>query len=165
MAALAHKLDEAQYGPIEYVAPLACDEMRFHVVGLACAPVVLDCDVEHLWRLALEHEVITREVIEALFVVEGNVPIKSGQWAAFFTETVAQFAIWDMRPTGVVSGSVAEWLVKLVDRAGTRLAVGVLAHIIAEAPHVPTWLPAVVRARLAQFEPMDAAQKQAQARP
>jgi hypothetical protein len=152
MAALAYKFTQDIEETQVFVDMHACDELRLHVVGLACAPVVLDCDVEHLWSLTFNHEVITRDVIEALFVIEAGVPIKCPSWAAFLTETVAHFAIWEMRPTGVISGSMAEWLVGLVDRAGTPLALGVLAHIIAEAPHVPVWLPAVVRARLARFE-------------
>jgi|GEM_PF-2277365 hypothetical protein len=149
MAAVAYKMEQEDTGLVEVVEMLACDEMRLHAVHLACAPVLLASDVEHLWQLTFEEPVISRDVIEALFVIEAHVPVKEPQWAFFFTETVAHYAIWDVRPTGVVSGSMAEWLVEQVDRAGTKLALGVLAHIIAEAPYVPSWLPAVVSARLA----------------
>jgi hypothetical protein len=158
MTAMAFNRAEAPCGQLQPADVGACEALRFYIADVLGRDVLRQDDVTHLWGLTFDQEMITPEVIEALFAIEGKVHIRDSAWAVFFTETIAHYVIWEIGPAGVVTGSVAEWLVGLADAARTSLALGLLAHIIAEAAHVPSWLPAVVRARLALFQPLDMTQ-------
>ncbi len=107
-------------------------------------------DVVFLASAAQMDGAISQTAAELMFVVEGNTATKCPEWSVFFRDVITSYVIWDLCPAGVVNGVQAEWLVAQVDRAGTKGALALLSHVVAEADRVPLWLPAVIKGRHAK---------------
>jgi hypothetical protein len=77
-------------------------------------------------------------------------------WTSFFVETVTDYIVWQSRPTGLVNGAQAEWLLAQADAGCTLNAFAILVNVLAEADRVPAWLPAAVHGRAAAWPPSGA---------
>ena len=63
--------------------------------------------------------------------------------------TVTDYIVWQSRPTGLVNGAQAEWLLAQADAGCTLNAFAILVNVLAEADRAPAWLPAAVHGRAA----------------
>lgn len=106
---------------------------------------------------------MTRTEAEALFELDRTVADKHDEWTSFFVETITDYIVWQSRPTGLVNGAQAEWLLAHADEGRTLNAFAILVNVLAEADRVPAWLPAAVHGRAAAWPAVAGALKQARA--
>ena len=107
---------------------------------------------------------MTRTEAEALFDLDRSVAEKHDDWTAFFVETVTDYVVWQSRPTGLINGAQAEWLLAQADAGRTLNAFAILVNVLAEADRVPAWLPAAVHGRAAAWPAVAGALHQARAK-
>lgn len=105
-------------------------------------------EVRQLRRALFEDESASRDEANALFELERVQDAPCAEWTEFFVECVTDHVVWQCRPTGVVAGEQAEWLVREADRCRPLTGAALLANVLAEAHRAPEWLVAVVRARV-----------------
>lgn len=106
---------------------------------------------------------MTRTEAEALFDLDRAVADKHEDWTSFFVETITDYVVWQSRPTGLVNGAQAEWLLAQADEGRTLNAFAILVNVLAEADRVPAWLPAAVHGRAAAWPAVAGALHQARA--
>lgn len=104
---------------------------------------------------------MTRTEAEALFDLDRTITEKHEEWTSFFVETVTDYIVWQSRPTGLVNGAQAEWLLAQADAGCTLNAFAILVNVLAEADRVPAWLPAAVHGRAAAWPAVAGALNQA----
>jgi len=127
-----------------------------------------DADLRALRNGALGEGAVSRADAEALFALDRAGSEKPEGWVALFVETITDHAVWQSRPTGVVSPEQAQWLIDQADRTKSVNALAILVNVLAEADRVPQWLPAAVRGRAAAGWPgvneaLEASQREARA--
>ena len=103
------------------------------------------------WRLFEEEGGLTRAAAETLFDLDHDYRPSGADWQAFFIETLTDYVVWQQRPTGVVTGEMADWLLEQADRSETLNAFALLVNVLVEAHLVPASLPGAVRARAARW--------------
>ena len=84
---------------------------------------------------------MTRTEAEALFDLDRTVCETHEGWTSFFVETVTDYIVWQSRPTGLVNGAQAEWLLAQADSGCTLNAFAILVNVLAEADRVPRRSP------------------------
>jgi hypothetical protein len=104
-------------------------------------------EVRQLRRALFEDEAASHEEIESLFELERGPAAPCAEWTEFLIECVTDHVVWQRRPTGIVIGEHAEWLVREADRCRPLTGVALLANVLAEAHRAPEWLVAVARTR------------------
>jgi hypothetical protein len=120
-------------------------------------------DVAWLRREVFADGLVTREQADELFAVARSRAIKSADWTSFFVEMITDHLVWQSRPTGVIGGEEAEWLIRRVDEAGSVEALAALVNVLAEAYRAPQWLIAAARERAANWPGVDEAVRRAKA--
>jgi hypothetical protein len=108
-------------------------------------------DVTWLRREVFADGQVSREQADELFAVARSRAAKSADWTPFFVEMITDHVLWQSRPTGIVSGEDAEWLVGKVDEAGSLEALAALVNVLAEAHRAPKWLIAAARDRAVKW--------------
>jgi hypothetical protein len=106
---------------------------------------------------------ITRTEAEALFELDRTIADKHDDWTSYFVETITDYIVWQSRPTGLINGAQAEWLLAQADEGRTLNAFALLVNVLAEADRVPAWLPAAVHGRAAAWPAVAGALRQARA--
>ena len=106
---------------------------------------------------------LTRTDAEALFELDRTVSDTHDDWTSFFVETVTDYIVWQSRPTGLVNGAQAEWLLAQADAGCTLNVFAILVNVLAEADRVPAWLPAAVHGRAAAWPAVAGALREARA--
>lgn len=117
-------------------------------------------EVRGLRRALFEDEAASQDEIRALFDLERAQDAPCAEWTEFLIECATDHVVWQRRPTGVVIGEHAEWLLREADRCRPIMAVALLANVLAEAHRAPEWLVAAVRARVQAPEVRDALARQ-----
>lgn len=131
----------------------ALDERRALISSLAANGRNLSAsDVRQLRRALFEDEGVSRDEAEALFDLERAQNAPCAEWTEFFIECLTDHMVWQCRPTGVLVGEQAEWLLREADRCRLPTGAALLANVLAEAHRAPGWLIGAVRARLAAPE-------------
>jgi hypothetical protein len=127
----------------------ALNERRALIAALARQGRNLtSAEVRQLRRALFEDEAATQDEIAALFDLERVQDAPCADWTEFFIQCVTDHMVWQRRPTGVVMGEQAEWLLAEADRCRALTAVALLANVLAEAHRAPEWLVAAVRGRI-----------------
>jgi len=131
----------------------ALDQRRALIFSLAEAGRNLSAaDVRQLRRALFEDEGASRDEAEALFALERAQTAPCAEWTEFFIECLTDHVVWQCRPTGVVAGEQAEWLLRQAESCRLPTGAALLANVLAEAHRAPGWLIGAVRARLAAPE-------------
>jgi hypothetical protein len=123
------------------------DHSRSIISAMIVGRKVTAMDVAWLRREVFADGVATREQVEELFAVERSDIAKAPEWTDFFVETVTDYALWQVRPTGVLDEGMAEWLMTEADSCMTVGALATLVNVLGEAQRAPRWFLAAVRAR------------------
>lgn len=131
-------------------APLAQIERGALIARLTRRGRIAEHDVAALRRMIEDSGSISREEAAALMAADAVVADKADAWTAFLIEAVTDHLVWQSRPTGVLSGPQAEWLLEAADRCEGLTAIGILANVLAESHRAPLWFVAAVRARAAR---------------
>ncbi len=131
-------------------APLAQIERTALIARLARRGRIDEHDVAALRRMFEDTGSVSRQEADALFSVEIAVADRPDAWVALLIETITDHVVWQSRPTGVLAGPQAEWLLESADRCDGLTAIGILANVLAEAHRAPAWFVAAVRARAAR---------------
>jgi hypothetical protein len=63
---------------------------------------------------------LSREEVSELLTVERMVDGRCETWEAFLTEAIASHLVWEVRPTGRVTRSDAEWLIDALSHLPER---------------------------------------------
>jgi hypothetical protein len=156
------KTDESGKRNMSKPMAFAVDRSRSIISSLIHGQGVSGLDVAWLRREVFADGEVSREAAEELFAVERAEIAKAPEWTEFFVELITEHIVWQSRPTGVVDGAQAEWLLERVDSAKSVNALAVLVNVLVEAHRVPQWFVAAVRARAERGWPgVDAALKAA----
>jgi hypothetical protein len=91
---------------------------------------------------------VSREMADDLFAVERSNIEKCPEWSRFLVEVTTEHVAWQSRPTGVLNGSQAEWLIARVDEYRSIGALAILVDDLVEAHRVPQWFAGAAHARI-----------------
>lgn len=99
-----------------------------------CAAIVASGEVGPDDVLALRREVfgaitVTKDEVEALFVVDEGTERQSKEWREFFIEALTDWLVRQQEPAGYVTDAQAEWLVARI-KADGRLRDGTEVEIV-----------------------------------
>jgi hypothetical protein len=126
----------------------ALDERRAVIVALTRAGKNLTAaEVRQLRRALFEDEGVSRDEACALFDLDRVQDAACPEWTEFFVECLTDLVVWQARPTGVVNGEQAEWLLAEADRSQTLTSFALLVNVLAEAHRAPQWLVDAARQR------------------
>ncbi len=93
-------------------------------------------DVKHLHRNLLADGISSHAVADALLALDRTLdadPI----WADFLTPVIVDFAVWGLRPTGVINAETANWLLTALTIGDpTPTALRILEEIASSAHEV-----------------------------
>jgi hypothetical protein len=93
-------------------------------------------DVKHLHRDLLPDGIPSHAVADALLALDRTLNADPA-WAEFLTPAVVDFAVWGLRPTGVINAETANWLLTaLTIGEPTPTALRILEEIAASAHEV-----------------------------
>src|SRR5882724_7809052 len=104
------------------------DAGRAALIGLVPKGEITADDVAWLRRDIFGEYSISRDEAEAMFLLDAAARRKCPEWITFFVEAITEHVVWDARPTGVVNGPQAEWLIACVDRAKTVAGFAALVN-------------------------------------
>jgi hypothetical protein len=93
-------------------------------------------DIKRLQRKVLPDGVMTREEAEALLMLDRTVEHMDPIWAAYLSDTIADFVVWGSRPTGYVDQETAHWLETLLCVKPTKVTRRILREVLNEAEGV-----------------------------
>lgn len=125
-------------------------ERREFIADLARTKKSLSAaEVRQLRRALFEEAGLSRDEAAALFELDRAQGACAPEWIAFFVGCVTDLIVWQSRPTGVVNGEQAEWLLAHADAGKTLSAFALLANVVAEAHCAPAWFIDAVRGRAA----------------
>ena len=93
-------------------------------------------DVRHLKSSILEDGIGSRLEADALLALDRT--LEAGPlWSDFLTPAVVNYAVWGLRPTGVVNAETANWLLTaLTIGEPTPTALRILEEILSEAEEI-----------------------------
>ena len=93
-------------------------------------------DVKHLHRDPLPDGIPSHAVADALLALDRTLDADP-VWADFLTPIIVDFAVWGLRPTGVINAETANWLLTaLTIGEPTPTALRILEEIAASAHEV-----------------------------
>ena len=93
-------------------------------------------DVKHLHRDLLPDGIPSHAVADALLALDRTL-VADPAWADFLTPSIVDFAVWGLRPTGVINAETANWLLTaLTIGEPTPTALRILEEITASAHEV-----------------------------
>ncbi|MFC7398758.1 hypothetical protein ACFQU1_16270 [Chelatococcus sp. GCM10030263] len=99
---------------------------------------ISDEDVQRLERDILTDGIATRAEADALIAVDRIVAPKSRAWSDVMTALIVDYVVWGERPSGIVRGEDAHWLVVSLGAGGgpTQTALRLAHEIVREAAQV-----------------------------
>src|SRR4051812_37164106 len=115
--------------------------LRFVTVEEICRRgSVRDSDVAVL-RRALDRSVRrTTQDADALFRIQDCCPVRDPAWSDFFIETVTDFLIREIEPTGYLTSEQTAWLVERLAPTGrieTKTELDLLLNVVEKARWAP----------------------------
>ncbi len=128
---------------------IAIDRSRTIISAMILGRRVTAQDVAWLRREVFADGEVTREAADELFAVARARMNNAPEWTELFVELITDYAVWQARPTGVVSDEQAEWLLTRADECKSLEALAALVSVLAEAHRAPQWFVGAVRARAA----------------
>ncbi len=129
------------------------DHSRTMISALIHGRKITPMDVAWLRREVFADGRVSRAAAQELFAVARAAIPKCAEWTAFFVEMIAEHSVWQLRPSGVVSETQAEWLIFEADACANVDALAAIVNVLAEAHNAPQWFLAAVRARAAMGWP------------
>ena len=106
---------------------------------------VRDADVGMLRRAFAREPQLSPSDVEALFRIHTMARIQDPNWADFFIETLTDYVVREMEPSGYVTASQAGWLIARISSGGrvrTKIEFDLLLNVIDKARWVPESLMA-----------------------
>lgn len=96
---------------------------------------ITDDDVRLLQRDLLPHGISCQDEADMLIALDRAIRRRSRRWDDFLVQAVTEFAVWTARPTGIVMGGDARWLVSSLTAGGeeTNNALRIAAAVMGEA--------------------------------
>jgi hypothetical protein len=112
------------------------NKLRAFIERVTAAKRITSDDVRYLYRDVLDGGIPSRAVADALLTLDRGLETDPS-WADFLVPHVVDFAVWGMRPTGVIDAETATWLVTALGAGDpTPAAVRILQEIAAEAHEI-----------------------------
>jgi hypothetical protein len=115
---------------------MICPALHAFVDRVLAAGRISSDEVRHLHREILPDGIPSRAVADALLALDRT--LEAGPlWSAFLTPAVVNYAVWGLRPTGVVNAETANWLLTaLTIGEPTPTALRILGEILSEAEEI-----------------------------
>ena len=89
----------------------------------------------------------SRAEAEMMFAIERQRGDRCRAWGEFLVEALTDFAVWDQRPSGVLTEEAALWLSDQVGEKPTPACLALLVAVLDEVETVPAWFVPAVRVR------------------
>jgi hypothetical protein len=95
---------------------------RIHSIAarLVDAQAVTSADLRDIHAALGEIPYLTRDEAQSLITVERMIDGRCEGWEAFLTEALVAHLVWEIRPSGRVPRSDAEWLIDELDQMPER---------------------------------------------
>jgi hypothetical protein len=135
------------------VMAFTVDRSRTIISAMIHGRKVSAMDVAWLRREVFAEGWVSREAADELFAVERAGLANAPEWTEFFVEKIAEYVVWQARPSGIVNDDQADWLIARADECASVNALAALVAVLAEAHRAPAWFVAAVRARAARGWP------------
>lgn len=118
------------------------DKLRQFIDSAYDSRSISEWDVRTLLRNVLPNGIANREEANALIALDRLVPSACNLWGDALIALLVDYVVWGERPTGVVRGEDAHWLVSSLGAAGgpTRTALRAAHEIAHEAQEVDATL-------------------------
>jgi hypothetical protein len=100
--------------------------------------------INSVWKTAQTRGIASREEAEFLFQMDRSGYVGGPEWFELAVRSVADFVVWDLRPTGHVTEADADWLLGLVGDQPTAFGRAVLFAIVRNADDTPRRLSEMV---------------------
>ena len=115
---------------------MICPALHAFVDRVLAAGRISSDEVRHLHREILPDGIPSRAVADALLALDRT--LEAGPlWSDFLTPAVVNYAVWGLRPTGVVNAETANWLLTaLTIGEPTPTALRILEEILSEAEEI-----------------------------
>jgi hypothetical protein len=101
---------------------------------MSCVSLSLLRNVEQVTR---ERGLTSREEVEALFTMDRYGFVSGDEWFKAAVKSVSDYMVWELRPTGHVTETDADWIIGLFGDQPTSFGRAVLFAIVREAETVP----------------------------
>ena len=101
---------------------------------------IRDSDIATLRRAFAQEFQLVASDIDALFRAQSLARVKDPGWSDFFIETLTDYVVRELEPTGYVTAAHAGWLIARVSNAGrvrTKIEHDLLFNVIDKARWVP----------------------------
>ena len=93
-------------------------------------------DVKHLHRDLLPDGISSHAMADALLALDRTLEVDP-IWSDFLTPAIVDFAVWGLRPTGVINAETANWLLTTLTIGDpTATALRILEEIASSAHEV-----------------------------
>ncbi|MGL4636548.1 MAG: hypothetical protein ACRCWF_11250 [Beijerinckiaceae bacterium] len=100
--------------------------------------------IQGIRSAAQERGLLSRDEAEFLFTIDRCGFVGGADWFPFAVKAVADFIVWECRPTGHVTEADADWLIGLVGDQPTAFGRAVLFAVVREAEASPSRLSELV---------------------
>ncbi len=111
-------------------------QLRKFIDSLMARQCITAEDVKHLHRDLLPEGISSHAVADALLALDRSLAADPS-WADFLTPAIVDFAVWGLRPTGVITAETANWLLTALTIGDpTPTALRILEEIAASAHEV-----------------------------
>lgn len=115
-----------------------------------CTEIVARGEVRADDVLALRREVfgeitVTREEVEALFLIDEGAERRTPEWRAFFLEAVTDWLVRQQEPVGYITDAQADWLIARIEadrRVRDRTELELVVRVLELADQAPASLAA-----------------------
>lgn len=102
-------------------------------------------DVLDLRRAVFGEITVTREEVEALFLIDEGTERRTPEWRAFFLEAVTDWLVRQQEPVGYITDAQADWLIARIEadrRVRDRTELELVVRVLELADQAPASLAA-----------------------
>jgi hypothetical protein len=110
------------------------DGMMSNTSDMSCVSINILRNVEQVTR---SRGLTCHEEVEALFTMDRYGFVSGDDWFKSAVKCVSDYMIWELRPTGHVTETDADWIIGLIGDQPTSFGRAVLFALVREAETVP----------------------------
>jgi hypothetical protein len=110
------------------------DGIMSNTSDMSCVSINMLRNVEQVTRT---RGLNSREEVEALFTMDRYGFVSGDEWFKSAVKSVSDYMIWELRPTGHVTETDADWIIGMFGDQPTSFGRAVLFAMVREAETVP----------------------------
>lgn len=117
---------------------MVSQSLQIFVKSVMVAGEITLADVQSLHRDIIPDGIGSRDEADILIALDRAIGGKHVAWSAFALTAIVDFVVWQSRPTGMIDGEAARWLVGSLSagRGPSSLADAIAFEVVREAERV-----------------------------